>query len=331
VKVLRQVAHGDAETALRLTDEPEPVAGPGEIVAALEVVALHHSEVLNLSDPARTPANTLPRIGGAEGVARVVTTADDVTTFKVGDRVFLPKYSGLFREMIACKADACYAAPNDCPAERLSIVQTMGLTAYLLLEDYVKLPTGSWIIHDAANSSIGRFIIGLAHAKGLRTVNVVRRAGFDNELKALGGDVVIVDTGNTDTLAAQVAAAINQAPIHIALDMIGGSVASRLAHCLADKGTLVLYGGTGPDPAQIEFIDLVRRDLMVTGMGMSRSFNKRTPDEKKHVMAELGRMAAQGILKTNIAGRYKLDDYREAFAHAAQPNSQRNGKVIFTF
>ncbi|MBL8642677.1 MAG: zinc-binding dehydrogenase, partial [Rhodospirillaceae bacterium] len=218
-----------------------------------------------------------------------------------------------------------------CAPEALSIVQTMGLTAYLLLADYVKLPAGSWIIHDAANSSIGRIIIGLAHYKGLRTVNIVRRAGLDNALKNLGGDVVIADPGDADRLAELVAAATNNADIKVALDMIGGPLAGRLAHCLAPGGTLVLYGGTGPEAAQIEFIDLTRRDLTVTGMGMSRSFNARAAPEKAAVMAELGALAARGIIRTSIAARYMLDEYEKAFAHAAQPNSDRNGKVVFVF
>jgi NADPH:quinone reductase-like Zn-dependent oxidoreductase len=207
----------------------------------------------------------------------------------------------------------------------------MGLTSLLLLDDYAPLPAGSWIIHDAANASIGRFIIGMARARGLRTVNVVRRPGLDNGLKALGGDVVIVDPGEPDGLAAAVASATNNAEIKVGLDMIGGDLAGRLARCLAPGGTLVLYGGSGPDAARIDFMDLHRRDLRVTGMGMSRSFNKRSPAEKIEVFRALGRMAAEGVIKTNIAAAYRLEDYGAAFAHVARPDAHRDGKVIFRF
>ncbi|MBL8629977.1 MAG: zinc-dependent alcohol dehydrogenase family protein [Rhodospirillaceae bacterium] len=331
MQVLQQIGHGDARTALALIEAPVPIAAPGEIVVRMEVAAIHQSDVLNLADEKRTPHHTLPRIGGTEGVGRVHAVGDGVITFTVGQRVFPPKYSGLFRTYVPCVAANCYAAPDDCDAEALSIVQTMGLTAYLLLEDYVKLPPGAWIIHDAANSSIGRIIIGLARHRGLRTVNVVRRAGFDNELKALGADVVVVDTDGADEFAARVKQATGNADIAIGLDMIGGAVAGRLAHCLADQGTLVLYGGSGPDAAQVAFTDLARRNLTVTGMGMSRAFNRRSANEKAHVMATLGELAASGIMKTNIAARYRLSDYAAAFAHAGQPNAQRNGKVIFRF
>ena len=49
------------------------------------------------------------------------------------------------------------------------------------------------MIQNVANSAVGRLLIVLAKQRGLRTVNVVRRAELAGELKALGADVVIVD------------------------------------------------------------------------------------------------------------------------------------------
>ena len=65
-------------------------------------------------------------------------------------------------------------------------------TAYRLLTDIVKLPPGSWVIQIAGNSGVGRATIAIAKSLGLRTVNVVRRDEAVAELKALGGDVVVV-------------------------------------------------------------------------------------------------------------------------------------------
>src|SRR5439155_15532499 len=66
-------------------------------------------------------------------------------------------------------------------------------TAYLLLTDIVKLPPGSWVIQNGANSGVGRAIIAIAKSLGLRTVNVVRRHEVITDMKELGGDVVVVD------------------------------------------------------------------------------------------------------------------------------------------
>ena len=95
------------------------------------------------------------------------------------------------------------------------------------------------MIQNAANSAVGRHVIRLARAQGVRTVNVVRRAALIDELSAEGGDLVLLDG---DDLAARLRATIGDAPLPLALDAIGGTATQRLADCLSDGGTLVNYG-----------------------------------------------------------------------------------------
>jgi NADPH:quinone reductase-like Zn-dependent oxidoreductase len=326
MKALRQIGHGDAATALEVVDLPIPTPAVGEIVVQMECAPLHTSDVLNITDAKRTP--TVPRNVGTEGVGRVSAVGDGITTFNVGQRVLPPKRCGTFSEYVVCAATDAYAAPEHCDAEALSIVQTMGLTAYLLMNDFAQLPAGSWIIQNAANSSTGRILIGLARHRGLHTINIVRRDQAALELKALGADVVITDTADADALAAKIPPHIE---ISLGLDMIGGAATARLAHCLSKTATLVLYGANSGAAAQIDFIDLARNNLTVTGFGLSRSFNRFDHAQKAKIMSEIAALAATGVIATPVAARYQLSDYQAAFAHAAQSSSDRNGKVIFRF
>ncbi len=329
MKALVQVGHGEAAAALRIEEHADPMPGPGQIVVAMELAPIHRSDLGHLTGATKVPATDLPRILGVEGVGKVVAAAADVTRFKCGDRVFPPKYRGTFREQLACPAADCFAAPQGTPAGQLSIICTMGLTAALVLEDYVDLPAGHWLIHNGANSSIGQMVLGLARDRGLKTVNVVRRVGFENKLHALGGDAVIIDPGDADLLATRVAAATGGAGVHVALDMIGGDAGGRLAHTLAKPGKLVLYGSSGGEPARIDYLDFNRNELTIAGMSMSRSFNRRTPQEQDDVMRWLGNAAERAAIHTDIAGIYDLDQFTAAFAHAALPSRERNGKILF--
>ena len=67
------------------------------------------------------------------------------------------------------------------------------LTAWRMLHDFVRLEKGDWVIQNAANSAAGRAVIQIAHELGYRTVNVVRRKELIEELRAEGGDVVLLD------------------------------------------------------------------------------------------------------------------------------------------
>ena len=59
-----------------------------------------------------------------------------------------------------------------------------------------QLKRGDWLIQNAANSAAGRAVIQIAHELGFKSVNVVRRAELIEELRAEGGDVVLVDSEN---------------------------------------------------------------------------------------------------------------------------------------
>lgn len=61
-----------------------------------------------------------------------------------------------------------------------------------MLEGFVSLKPGDWIVQNAANSGVGRCIIQLARQMGVRTVNFVRRPDeLREELTALGADLVV--------------------------------------------------------------------------------------------------------------------------------------------
>ena len=45
------------------------------------------------------------------------------------------------------------------------------------------LKPGDWVIQNVANSAVGRLVITLARARGLKTVNVVRRESLFAELR----------------------------------------------------------------------------------------------------------------------------------------------------
>ena len=119
-------------------------------------------------------------------------------------------------------------------------------TAYLMLTDYVKLQAGR--VGDPESRPIpasGVLLIGSRKRKGLKTVNVVRRDDVVAELKAAGGDVVLVDGPD---LAKRVATETGGAQISLAIDGVADTATANLIGCLAPKGTLVFYSAISGKP-----------------------------------------------------------------------------------
>ncbi len=95
------------------------------------------------------------------------------------------------------------------------------------------------MIRNGANSGVGRATIAVAKSLGLKTVNVVRRKEVAEELKALGGDVVLADGPD---LAQRVTAETGNARITLALDGVSDTSSMNLMSSLSESGVLVSYG-----------------------------------------------------------------------------------------
>jgi NADPH:quinone reductase-like Zn-dependent oxidoreductase len=318
--------YGEPRDVLRVIDVVAEQPTPGEVVIQMEAAAMHIADLRTISgaEGFRYP---LPRTPGYEGIGRVVRVGEDVISIRVGDRVFPALGSGTFREEVRCRSDACMPAPEG-DAHQLSLLTVNGPTAWVLLEDFAELGTGEWLIQNAANSSCGRYIVQLAHRRGLRTVNVVRRPELIDELKSLGADIVLLDGPD---LARRVAEAIGSAPIRLGIDAVAGSATQRIAECLAPDSPLVCYGAMSGEPCNIDFYLMFRQGIVLHGISFVRQFRHRTPAQVRQMYAELAALMAEGSLTARIAGVFPLTSILEACDLAARTGDDREGKVIITF
>jgi trans-2-enoyl-CoA reductase len=198
------------------------------------------------------------------------------------------------------------------------------ITAWRMLHDFVSLERGDWLIQNAANSGAGQCVIQIARELGYRTVNVVRRAELVDELRSLGGDVVLVDG---ETLRDEVAAATGKAPIRLALNAVGGENALRVAKCLASDGTMVTYGAMSLQPLCVPNGMFIFKNLRFTGFWVNKWYEGASPQQRAQTFAPLFDMAKRGLLRTKVEKTYPLSEAQAAIAHAAQ--SKRTGKIVF--
>jgi propanol-preferring alcohol dehydrogenase len=73
------------EKPLRLTNRPEPVAGPGQVVVQVSACGVCHTELDEIEG--RTPPPRLPVVPGHQVVGRVVARGPGSTLHSLGDRV----------------------------------------------------------------------------------------------------------------------------------------------------------------------------------------------------------------------------------------------------
>jgi trans-2-enoyl-CoA reductase len=273
--------------------------------------------------PIRFP---LPATPGFEGAGVVVDLGKSVKDLTVGALVILPHDLGTWRDAVAVKASELVTIPSEIDPVHAAMLKINPMTAWRLLHDYVDLKTGDWLIQNAANSAAGRAVIQIAHDLGYKTVNVVRREELIDELRAEGGDVVLVDGEN---LREEVKNATNSAAIPLGLNAVGGDSALRLANCLAPESTVVTFGAMSLRPLKMPNGLLIFKDLRFRGIWINKWYNNATIDQRMETFRQLFEMAKRGLLKTKVERAYPLGEAKTAVAHAAQ--GKRSGKIIFEF
>jgi NADPH:quinone reductase-like Zn-dependent oxidoreductase len=192
-----------------------------------------------------------------------------------------------------------------------------------MLTDFVTLASGSWVIQNSANSSVGRALIPIAKSLGLKTVNVVRREDVVAEIKAIGGDVVLVDGPD---LAKRVAVETGKASIALAVDGVGDTSTTNLLGCLAEKGVHVFYSTISGKPSVVPATDLIFRDIAMRGFWLANWFNSAKPDQITQMYDRIAPLVASGAISTPVAGTYRFSEIAEAVAVAAK----NRGKALLT-
>jgi NADPH:quinone reductase-like Zn-dependent oxidoreductase len=322
MKAIQIEAFGNPLEVVKVADVPD-VGAPatGEVVISVEASPVNPSDLFMVTGGYGYRPR-LPAIIGTEGVGRVVAVGAGVKHLREGDRTLVPFPGPAWAERI--KADATWLRPL--PPGDVNQFAMLGVnppTAYLLLTDIVKLPHGSWVIQNSANSGVGRAIVVIAKSRGLRTVNVVRRDEVVEEMKALGGDVVLVDGPD---LANRVAAKTGNAPITLALDCVGDTSSMHLMNCLSEGGVLTSYGNISRKPMVVQPGNLAFKKQTIRGFWLVHWYQSSEPDEITAMFDHLAPLVAAGTISAPVAATYDFDQAREAITKAAQSE----GKVLFT-
>jgi mitochondrial enoyl-[acyl-carrier protein] reductase / trans-2-enoyl-CoA reductase len=292
---------------------------PGEREAVVRMLAAPiHPADLNTIEGKYPGDVTL----GREGVGEVESLGPNTSGPPPGTRVLLPAGLSTWCEACVCQVDRLVTVPGTLAVEQAATVRINPGSAFRMLRDFLRLKPGDWVLQNAANSAVGRSVIQLAHAIGLRTVNLVRRAELIEPLRADGADAVFVDDARAVDRVREAAP-----DAQLALNAVGGESALRLANSLGDGGTLVTYGAMARQPLRLPNSLLIFRDIRAVGFWFTRWSKNATPDQQTDMLTELLACAERGVLRTDIEKTYRLSEVDAALEHARQPH--RSGKILF--
>ncbi len=316
---------GAPAEVLRVRDVPTPEPGPGEVRVRMIASPINPSDLLVV----RSLYGVLPKLPatpGLEGVGVVDKAGPGLLGWLVkGKRVaVINSKGGNWAEYAVIPARQARPFPDDIPDEQVASSFVNPATVLAMVRHVLAVPKGEWLLQSAAGSTLGRMIIKLGRHDGFKTVNVVRRREAIDELKALGGDVVIASVDGP--IDEQVKRAIGADGVKYALDPVGGDTGTGVFNALAAEGRLLLYGTLSGEPVRIDPRKMIAGKRVVEGFWLGHWMPRRSIPAALRLFRDIAALIRAGVLATEPGALFPLHAVGDAVREAELVG--RRGKVL---
>ena len=334
----------DPTQVVKIEDIDTPKIKPNEVLIKVESASYNYNDLWAIwGDPVQTP---LPHISGSDVAGTVVEVGEEVTNFKLGDRV-------VSHSNMSCRTCAlCTAGKEyDCPQRNIWGFQTgplwggfaqythlpevnvakipdtvsfddaaaismVGMTSWHMLVGRAKIKPGQTVLIMGGTSGVG--MSGIQIAK-LYNCDVIATAGNQAKMDKcleLGADHVV--NHRESDWSKKVRNLTNKQGVDVVFEHIGKSVFPQEVSLLKMGGTLVATGATtGYDST----IDL--RYLFFKGTNLLGS-TQGTKAELEDVIYWTGK----GKIKPLIATTLPFSDMVKG--HTMMANADQIGKILTT-
>lgn len=313
------------QEVLEYVSGPIPVPEEGEVLVRMKAAPINPADI-NFVQGVYGLKPVLPHSrAGLEGCG--VVQESRAEGFREGDEVILLRGVGSWSEYVAVPSVNVMKLPVGVDPVQAAMLKVNPLTALRMLEGFVSLEPGDWLVQNAANSGVGRCIIQLAREMGVKTVNFVRRPDeLRDELTELGADLVVGEDDG-DVVKNTLARLDGKRPV-LASNAVGGESALRLMDILAPGGSMVTYGAMSWKSIKVPNGFLIFKGIKLEGLWVTQWLKNAPVSEIEAAYDKLARLMADGRLKQAVDTVYPLSDVRKAVEKAQE--EFRSGKVVLS-
>lgn len=316
---------GEPADVLSLREVPVPAPGPGQVRVRMIASPINPSDLLVVRGQyGKLPQ--LPATPGFEGVGVVEAAGPGLLgRLRLGKRVaVLNGQGGNWQEHVIVPARQVVPVAKEIPDDQAAAFFVNPATALVMTRWVLKVPPGAWLLQTAAGSALGRMVSRLGQHYGFRTINVVRRPEQAAKLQRDGADAVICTAG--ESVEERVKEITGGEGVRYALDAVGGSAGSAAVRSLAPGGQLLVYGTLSEEPITVEPRALMVGNQRVEGFWLSHWVRGQGVLTMLRLFRTINRLLKAGVLTSEVAGKFPLDQVTTAVQQAAKPG--RAGKVL---
>lgn len=327
MKAIQLTAHGNPGQ-LNFGEVADPVLAPGQAVVRVRACGLNRLDLWFEEGNLPIPL-PLPRVPGCEVAGEILAVDDNVSGWRVGDRVAIQsnifcgrcefclagreslclhgellgiQRDGGFAERVVVPASALVELPAQVDFKTAAALTLAGSTAMHMLTVRTEVAPGAWVLAIGGTSGVGSAAIQIAKQLGAEVITTGSTEAKRQFALALGADHA-VDSSQPDWPSA-VRHITKKRGVDVVVEHVGGEVLRQCFTCLARGGTIVTCGATaGREVPLMLWPFFVKEQKLVGSYGRNR----------QDIIATLD-WAAAGRIKPVIYKTYPLAATVEAYA-----------------
>ncbi|MFZ3121148.1 MAG: zinc-binding alcohol dehydrogenase family protein [Variovorax sp.] len=309
---------------------PEPVAGPRDLLVRVSAISVNpvDTKVRRNAAPEAGQAKVL----GWDAVGTVEAVGDQVTGFRVGDRVYYAgsiTRPGANAELHVVDERIAAHAPQSLDDAQAAALPLTTITAWELLFDRLGVPQGGGagrtLLITGGAGGVGSILIQLARQlTQLRVVATASRAETRQWCLDLGAHAVI---DHSKPLAAELKAAGIEAVDLVASLTQTQQHYAQIIESLKPQGKI----GVIDDMAVLDAMPLKTKSLSLHWEMMFARSRFETPDmaEQGKLLAEVAALVDAGRIRTTASERFgTINAANLRRAHALVESGRAQGKVV---
>ncbi|MGZ5105191.1 MAG: NAD(P)H-quinone oxidoreductase [Usitatibacter sp.] len=308
---------------VRTREVPAPKAG--EVLIKVAAAGVNRPDVLQRLGKYPVPpgASDLP---GLEVAGTIAKLGEGVTEWKVGDKVCALTPGGGYAENCIAPASNCLPIPKGLDFVQAASLPETYFTVWSNVFDRGGLKPGEAFLVQGGSSGIGVAAIQIVRAMGNRVFATAGSAEKCAACEKLGAERAI--NYKTEDFVEVVKSLTEGKGVNVILDMVAGEYVPREMKALADDGRLVLIALLGGSKATVDFNEVLRRRLVLTGSTL-----RPRPVEFKAAIARSLRekvwpLIEAGKIKPIIHATFPLEE--AAKAHEMMEGGEHIGKIVLT-
>ncbi|EEB08329.1 NADPH quinone oxidoreductase/ARE-binding protein [Schizosaccharomyces japonicus yFS275] len=302
---------------LEYKEAPIPSAGPHQVLVKNAYAGVNYVDTYfreGLYEAA------LPSVLGIEGAGVVESLGEEVTDFKVGDRVVYMTMGGSYAQYTAAYTLFMAKIPDEVSFETACASLVQGLTAYMLITHSYNVQKDDWVVVYAAAGGVGSFMCQMLKHRGAHVIAVTSTEEKGQMAVNYGAEC----SCRYDKLAETVREKTNGKGVRAVFDSIGKDTLDLSLDILALEGRFVSFGNASGPIDNFSLNRLQRRCLKVTRPGLLHFFEDHESFANA-AQALFDEITNNGV-KVSIFKEYPMSEAKQA--HLDIQSRKTTGKLL---